>query len=61
MTITFTPTVSQITVSVPIINDNIVENDETFTGVLTVNNPDDAFLVPDVATVTIAEDPADSE
>ncbi len=60
--LTFTPTVTQTTVRVSIINDSIVENDETFTGLLTIGNPDDAFLVPDVATVTISgEDASDSK
>ena len=60
-TLTFTAGTTERTIMVPINNDNIVENDETFT--VTVSNPNTAgTLAGDVtvsdgeATVTINED-----
>lgn len=61
-TLTFTPNVLQLTAPVTIINDTIVEDDESFTATLTVANPDDATLLPAVATATISGDePNDCE
>ncbi len=58
--LTFTPTTSQVTVTVIINNDDIVEDPEQFTAVL---NADAAGLpvvtAPEVAIVTITEDTDD--
>ncbi len=57
---TFSPMVQRIGVNVTIINDEIVENDETFSAVLDAQGmPVD--VSPDTATITIIEDTTDSE
>ena len=54
-TLTFTPSVSSLTVSVPIINDNITEGEQFFIGNLS-NPQGPVTLDPEVATVTIVDD-----
>ena len=53
-TLTFSSTVTSLTVSVPIINDNITEGDESFFGNLS-NPQGPVTLDPEVATVTIQD------
>ena len=58
MTLEFSPSVMSITVPVTIVDDDILENPETFSAVLTTGDPS-VLLDPDVATVTINDN--DSE
>ena len=54
-TLTFTPTDTEQTFTVPILDDAIYEGDETFT--VTLSNPSNAILgTPSVAEVTITDD-----
>ena len=57
---TFSPMVQRIGANITIINDDIVEDDETFFAVL---DPQGMPVVvsPETATVTIIEDPSDSK
>ena len=58
MTLEFSSSVMSITVPVTIVDDDILENPETFSAVLTTGDPS-VLLDPDVATVTINDN--DSE
>ncbi|MGZ5443350.1 MAG: Calx-beta domain-containing protein [Thermoanaerobaculia bacterium] len=49
----FAPTETQKTITVPVVDDGIVEGDETFTVTLTTEN---VFLTAEIATVTIVDD-----
>jgi len=63
VTITFGPSSpDSVDVPVTLIDDDIVEDDEQFTAVLSLVEPDSAFLNPEVATVTIpGAEPNDGE
>ncbi len=54
--LTFTPTISQVTVTVIINNDDIVEDPEQFTAVLNADAGLPVVTAPEVAFVTITED-----
>lgn len=58
--LTFTPSNLTIDVPVPILNDDIVEGNETFCGLLDPQGQP-AVTSPDEATVVITEDVNDSE
>ena len=58
--LTFTPTVSSRDVDVPILQDDIVETDETFFGSLDPQGQP-AFVAPSEATVTILDNDGDSQ
>ena len=58
MTLTFSSTVANFTIPVPIMNDDILENPETFSAVLTTADTE-LVLQPVVATVIISDN--DSE
>lgn len=59
--LTFSPNISNVQVPVPIINDDIVENDETFFGVLDNLGLTVVMTDPALATVLILEDNSDSK
>jgi hypothetical protein len=60
LVLTFTPTVSMVSVPIAIVNDSIVEEDETFSAVLdSTGQPVETS--PALGTVTITEDPSDSK
>ena len=52
--VTFEAGSTQTTVSVPITDDNVVENEETFTAVLS-SSESDVTIGDDTATVTIID------
>ena len=56
----FSSTISQVNISIPIINDISVEASEHFRGTLNAQGtPVTVVASPDMATVVISEDPAD--
>ena len=62
MTLTFSSTVSQHSVTVDTTDDSIVEGDEQFTGNIALTTTGTAVLAPNVSTVTISgNEPNDSE
>ena len=58
--LTFSPTILSVQVPVTIINDSIVEEDETFFGNLDARGQP-ANTDPAIASVLITEDPSDSK
>ena len=58
--LTFSPSINMVPVEVNIINDDIVEGNETFFGILE-NQGQPVMTQPDRATVTIIEDANDSK
>ena len=56
--LTFTPSTTRLSVSIPITNDNVAESTETFISQLTGFTPSDAAVVlsPDVAAIHINDD-----
>ena len=61
-TLTFSSTVSQVSVVVDTTDDGIVEGDEQFTGSIVLTTTGEADLAPSVATVTISgNEPNDGE
>ena len=56
--LTFTPSTTRLTVSIPITNDNVAESTEAFISQLTGFTPSDAavMLNPDVAAIQIIDD-----
>ena len=60
--ITFSRTISQVNISVPIINDTNVEGSEHFFGALQTQGTSVTVIgSPDMATVVILEDPSDGK
>ena len=60
--LTFSSTISQVNISIPIIDDTSVEDYEHFFGTLHVQGtPVTVVASPDMATVVISEDPSDSK
>ncbi len=54
--LTFTPTVSTQTVSVPIINNDVLEPEENFEGILSVSTANSRLtLRPDIANIVIGD------
>lgn len=54
--LTFSPMINEVMVTVTIVNDDILEDNETFTGNLDAQDDEPVKLDPSVATVTIFED-----
>ena len=60
--LTFSSTISQVNISIPIINDTSVEDFEHFLGTLHAQGTSLTIIAsPDTATVVIREDPTDSK
>ena len=58
--LTFSSTISQVNISIPIIDDTNVEDTEHFNGTLHAQGtPVTVIASPDMATVVISEDPVD--
>ena len=60
--LTFSRTISQVKISIPILNDNNVEGSEHFFGALQAQGTSVTVIAsPDIATVVILEDPSDGK
>ena len=60
--LTFSRTISQVKISIPILNDNNVEGSEHFFGALQAQGTSVTVIAsPDMATVVILEDPSDGK
>ena len=60
--LTFSPTISQVNIIIPILNDINLEGSEHFFGALQAQGTSETVIAsPDMATVVILEDPSDGK